>query len=57
MQLPCLTSILTTAAVCLAAAGCAGVGPDEDAHAGHIKDMVMKRYDGFAETGGGCSNK
>jgi len=57
MKLPNLTSVLATAAVCLAAAGCAGVGPDEDARAGHIKDMVMKRYDGFAETSGECSNK
>ncbi len=57
MTLPGLTSILTTVAFCLAAAGCAGVSTDQDFHADHIKDMVMNRYDGFAEAGGECGEK
>jgi|GEM_PF-2653426 len=57
MNLPGLTSILTTVVACLATAGCAGVSTDQDSPADLIKNMVMNRYDGFAEAGGKCGEK
>ena len=52
-----LPSILAFTAVFLAAAGCAGTSAAVDSHADHIKDMVMNRYNGFAEAGGESCDK
>ena len=57
MKLSELASILITAVLCLATAGCSGVIADQDSHADQIKNMVMNRYDGFAKAGGECSEK
>ncbi len=57
MKLPGPTFFLTFTAVCLAAAGCVGTNTGSDSDTDLVKDMVMKRYDGFAATGGECSEK
>lgn len=57
MKPPAPASILIAVIFCLAAAGCTGPDSGQDSHADSIKDMVMNRYDGLAQSGGECGEK
>ena len=57
MKVTDVSLIMAVAAICFAATGCASSSDAHASHADHIKDMVMTRYDGFAEDGGEVCDK